>query len=284
VPIIKSIKYCLSVFILLNAFQNNYAQNQDSLIQLYPGMGDTISYVDRTYFGLYNQISGFENAVVYIKNDDEVISKINYQEGGRIKDTVLINDLSTLERTREKIDALLQQYDQKLTEPYDVIVKTFTGGKYPGQLESFNKNYIYLKSDKNFFTGEGGEFDYKIAVSDVDEILIKGKANYLTPVLWGAGIGFVIGFLFPSGFSASVNKVINQETEPNFDIGAALGLGVLFAIIGAGVGWGIGWLSADDNETIRFKSNESIIRLKEYARYHFKYDKLFDEMYYEINE
>ena len=52
----------------------------------------------------------------------------------------------------------------------------------------------------------------------------------------------------------------------------------------AAIGAGIGWLSADNDENIRFKTNHSVIRLKEYARYHFKQDKPFDEYYYEINE
>ena len=281
----KYLKYCLILFILLKTFQNSYAQNQDSLIQLYPGMGDTITYIDRAYFGLYSQIEGFKNAVIYIRNQNELVSKINYEEDGVQKDTVLLNDLSVLESTREKIELLLQEYDQKLTEPYDVELRTYNGNKHWGILEGFNEKYLYLQSDKNFLTGESGEFKFKISTLDVDEIVIKGKSDYLTPILWGSGIGFVTGFLAPIGFGGLVSESLDEEYNPEIKItGEWVAFAFVFAMLGAAIGAGIGWLSADDDETIRFKTDQSVIRLKEYARYHFKQDKPFYEYYYEINE
>lgn len=279
---VQLIKMLLILLIL--TFSSSYSQDSDSLIQLYPGMEDTISFVDRTYFGLYNQVSGFQSATIYLSDSEDLISKITYEKNGILKDTTIISEKSVLESTRQKMDVLLKEYDKKLVEPADAVVRTYLGGKYSGKLEAFSKNYLYLRSNRNFFSGEEKEFYFKIPASNVDEVVIIGKAEYLSPVLWGAGIGFVCGFLFPLGFAASVDEVTQEEIEPEFDLGTSLGLGVLFALLGAAVGWGIGWLSADDDETIRFKTDQSVIRLKEYARYHFRTDKPFYEYYYEINE
>lgn len=274
----------IACFFSFISFAQNNIQESDSLIQLYPGMEDTISFVNRTYFGLYNQFSGFQSATIYLNDSEDLISKITYEKNGILKDTIIISDKSVLESTRQKMAALLQEYDKKFVEPDDAVVRTYLGGKYSGKLEAFSKDYLYLRSNRNFFSGEEKEFYFKIPASNVDEVVIIGKAEYLSPVLWGAGIGFISGFLFPLGFAASVDEVTQEEIEPEFDFGTSLGLGVLFALIGAAVGWGIGWLSADDDELIRFKTDQSVIRLKEYARYHFRTDKPFDEYYYEINE
>ena len=281
----RVLKYCSLVFAVQLSINLAFAQVPDSLIQLYPGMDDTITYVDRTYFGLYNQISGFQSAVVYIKDGEELISKIRYEENGELKDTILINDLSVLESTREKIELLLQEYDQELKEPYEVELRTYNGSKYMGILEGFSKKYLYLKSDKNFLAGESGGFKYKISAVDVDEIVIKGKSDYLTPILWGSGIGFLTGFLAPIGFGGLVSESLDEEYKPEIKITSEwVAFAFVFAMLGAAIGAGIGWLSANNDETIRFKTDQSVIRLKEYARYHFKQDKPFDEYYYEINE
>ena len=279
-------KYLRNISIALIIILNNIlAQESDSLIQLYPDIGDTITYLDKTYFGLYNQISGFQNAIVCVRDGESLISHIRYEENGELKDTILINDLSVLQSTREKIELLLQDYDQKLTEPYEVVIRTYNGNEYLGVLEGFSKNYLYLKSDNNFLTGQSGEFKYKIAVQDIDEVTVKGKSDYLTPILWGSGIGFVTGFLAPIGFGGLVSESLDEEYNPEIKITAEwIAFTFVFAVIGAAIGAGIGWLSADNDENILFKTNHSVIRLKEYARYHFNQDKPFDEYYYEINE
>ena len=62
------------------------------------------------------------------------------------------------------------------------------------------------------------------------------------------------------------------------------GDGLLLGILGAGVGLSIAYLNKEEDETITFKSGQSVLRLKNYTRYHFIYDKSFEESHYEVRE
>ena len=281
---------CLTNIVIIFCFSlsENFTQKTDSLIQLYPGMGDTVSYVDRTYFGIYSQIDGFEKAVVYIRNNEELISEIYYTEEGVLKDTLLINDLSILESTRDKIEGTIVEYNQKFKEPVDVEVRTFIGGKYEGSLEAFSKDYIFLRSDKNIFTGDEGKFNYKIENSAIEEIIIKGESDFLTPILWGSGIGVAFGILGLIGLAGASAEATGSE-DPDLsisseDVPELIGFALGFALFGAAIGAGIGWLNAEDDESIQFKTNQSVIKLKEYARYHLIHEKKIDADYEEIIE
>lgn len=277
-------KYFLIICLLFNiSFFSLLAQERDSLIQLYPGMEDTISYIDRTYFGIYNQIEGFEYATVFIRNNEELISSVTFSENGILKDTVLINDLSVLENTRSKIKQIVIEYDEKIETLHDVRITTNESKIYEGVLEGFSKNHLYLISEKNFLTNQDSEFRYKIPVSDVGEVRVKGESNYLSPVLWGAGIGFAAGLLAPIGLGAMFQDAIDENSDPSVGFsGETVGHAFIFAVIGAAVGIVIGWLSAEDDVTIVFRSDRSVLRLKDYAKYNFRNQKTIDDNYYEI--
>ena len=278
------IKYIVNIsIVLIIALIQLNAQQRDSLIQLYPGMEDTINYIDRTYFGLYNQIEGYEYATVFIRNNEELISRVTFSENGFLKDTVLINDLSILENTRSKIEQIEKKYVEKIEILHDVKVTRTDSKTYEGVFEGFSKNHLYLFSDKNFLTNQDSKFRYKIPVSNVGGVLVKGESDYLTPVLWGAGIGFVSGFLAPIGLSAMIQESVDEDSDPSVEVtGELLGFAVVLALIGAAIGYGIGWLSAEDDVTIEFKSDRSVLRLKDYAMYNFRNLKTLDENYYEI--
>ena len=85
------IKYIVNIsIVLIIALIQLSAQERDSLIQLYPGMGDTISYVDRNYFGLYNQVEGFEYATVYINDNEKLISRVTSSDNGVLRTPFLL--------------------------------------------------------------------------------------------------------------------------------------------------------------------------------------------------
>lgn len=76
----KNLIFVLIVVILLSVQVNS--QEQDSLIQLYPGLGDTLEFFDREYFQLFQNIEGFEYAVFYIRDNKELVSKVTRIENG----------------------------------------------------------------------------------------------------------------------------------------------------------------------------------------------------------
>ena len=278
------IKYIVNIgiFLIVAQFKPS-AQERDSLIQLYPGMEDTISYVDRTYFGLYNQIEGFEYATVSLRDNEELISRVTFSVNGNLKDTTLTNDFSILENTRSKIEQIVKENEEKLESLREVKVNTKYGKAYGGTLEGFSKDYLYLFTEKNFLTNQDSEFKFKIPSSNINEVLILGESNYLTPVLWGAGIGFATGFFAPIGFSVMFQKTIDEESDPKVEInGELLVSGFVCAMIGAGIGYVIGLLTAEDDIPIQFNSKRSVLRLKDYAIYNFRNLKTLDDNYYEV--
>jgi len=276
------IEHNLLVLICIAILHDTYPQEKDSLIQLYPGMADTISYVDKAYFGLFNQVKGFENAVLFIRNNSQLLSRIKYSDNGITKDTTFVNNLSYLGSERARINTLLEEYEQMYSDPYEITALTRSGEKYSGILDAFSKDHVYLMIDENFLTGEEEEFKIKIPLSNINEVKVKAKTDYLTPILIGAGIGLAIGVSFPGAFGESDNSV-SEPSEDLTETQKRIGGGIALGLSGAAIGWGIAYLSKEDDESIVFRSDQSVLRLKEYGRYYFRYNKSFEESYYEIH-
>ncbi len=272
----------LSLIVIAPLFQI-LTQNRDSLIQLYPGMEDTINYIDRSYLGLYKQIEGYEYSSVFIRNEEQLISRITFSENGTLKDTVLVNDLSVLGNTRLKIKQIENENDKKIKSLHQVAVITNGQEKYEGLLEGISKDYLYLHEDKNIPTNKDSKLNFRIPLSKIDQVLIRGESNYLKPVLWGTGIGFATGVLALIGFSVLAQESLHPDSEPQVKLGSELiASGFVCAIIGAGIGYIIGWLSAEKDVSVRFDSERSVLGLKDYAPYNFQYLNALNENYDEI--
>ena len=260
-----------------------YQQGRDSLIRLSPGMEDTIGFIEREYFGLFNQIDGYEFASLFIRNKKELISRITFSEDGRLKDTILINDLSVLENTRLKIQQIEDEQTRKIKSLRNVAVTTHDKTKYEGVLEGFSNSYLYLSTEKDFLTNQDSPLKYRLPLSIVSQVLIKGESNYLSPVLWGTGIGLVLGILGPIGLNGFVQEHLDPDSEPEIKFSSELIVsGIVCAFIGAGIGYIVGWLSADDDIPVKFISTRSVLRLKDYAHYNYRYPGNFNKNYLEI--
>ena len=269
---IQSIKVLLILLIL--TFSSSYSQDSDSLIHLYPGMEDTISYIDRTYFGLYNQIQGFEYATVSISKNHELISRVTFSDNGALKDTVFTNDFAILENIRSKIDQIIKENQDKIESFRVVKVTVNNGNSYLGNLEGFSKNHLYLTSDKIFLPNQDTQYKFRIPTSGINEVIILGESNLLKPVLWGAGIGFTT-MLIPVSLRA-LAKQFNKEIEVEYY------LLIVGAVLGAGIGYVIGLFNAEYDVPIKFNSDRSVLGLKDYAYYNFRNLKSLNKNYYEI--
>ena len=102
----KLISTLLLTGVVLITQIHSFAQTHDSLIQLYPGIGDTIFSFDREYFELFQTIDGFEYAVFYIRRDESLVSKVSYTSDGILKDTIFKQPLSALDNARKSIDKI----------------------------------------------------------------------------------------------------------------------------------------------------------------------------------
>lgn len=275
----KLLSVCLSVGVLIIAQVNSFSQEQDSLIQLYPGIGDTLNIFDRNYFKFYPQFDGFEFAVYYTRDNEFLVSKVTYIENGIRADTTFVQPLSTLSTIRSRMKLLNIENRKKFKSPGEAIITLKNGEKYNGELKMFSKDYLYLFAEDNWVYSTKNE-RYKIKLADVDSIIILGESKVLSSMGWGALIGLAVGGVigFVGGATADEQSgFINFSTEEG-----ALFLGGFFGLIGGIVGLIAGLSSSTDDEFIQYNSQEELIRLNDYAEYYFIYDEVIENIYPEI--
>ncbi len=264
----KLLSVFLSIAVLIIAQVNSFSQEQDSLIQLYPGIGDTIYFFDREYFELFQQIDGFEYAVLYIRDNKELISKVTFKSESMFHDTFFIQNLSVLENVRSTIKKIDAENNKNLNSPSDVIILTKDENKYKGLLEMFSEENLYLLSN------EHPDYRYKVPVSRVDKIIISGESKALSTMGWGALIGLGIGVAI--GLAAADGEGF---ISPGATVAAA---GVGFSLIGAILGLIAGLAGSESDQEIQIDKDNDILQLKSIAYYYFIYDEGIENDYAEI--
>jgi hypothetical protein len=250
---------------------NSQSQQRDSLIQLFPGIGDTTYSFDKEYFELFQNIEGFEYAVFYIRDNNEFVSKVNINIEGVVKDTVFVNRLSVLENVRLKIRKIESENHKKLESPQEVIIFTKNKSQYKGLFEMFSKENLYLIST------EKAENRYKVVISEVDSILIPGESKVASSMGWGALTGLVIGGLLGIAGGDDKSGILRFSAEEK-----ALGFGALFGLVGAIIGLIVGLSSSVDEEIIQFDTDFNLHQLNNIAYYNFIYNETSDKKYIEV--
>ncbi len=244
------------------------AQTRDSLIQLFPGIGDTVYSFDREYFELFQQMDGFEYAVFYIRDNKELISKVTFKSESMFNDTLFIQSLSVLENVRSEIKKIDAENYKYLNSPSDVIILTKDENKYKGLLEMFSEENLYLLSN------EHPDYRYKVPISKVDKIIISGESIALSTMGWGALIGLGIGLVIGLA-TAEEGGFISFEGE-------VASAGVFFSLIGAIIGLIAGLAGSESDQEIQIEKDNDILSLKSIAYYYFIYDEGIENDYAEI--
>jgi len=254
--------YFLLITILIGT-DDLFAQEADSLIELYPGIGKTLSILDKEYYNLFNQFKEFERGELFIKDDKYLVSKIRYFLQGGSKDTILVQPISVLDTLRLQISTIQEEYDIKFDSPIDVKILTVTGDQYEGKLEMFGKKYLYLYSEEGISTGGTSHLRIKIPVSDVEAVVIPGESNTLSGLVYGSLAGGVIGFIVGAIYTKDQQCFLGT-TGKLWSIMAVGGFGM---IIGGLVGLLVGGVSSSSDEVIEIVTIGDLIKLKEYAKY-----------------
>ena len=254
--------------IVLITHINSFAQTRDSLIQLYPGIGDTIFSFDREYFELFQTIDGFEYAVFYIRDNKKLVSKITFNSESRVKDTISTYNLSVLNNIRTTIRKIDGENNKKLESPREVIVFTKDKNQYKGLLEMFSKERLYLISS------EQSNYRYKIPISNVDRILLSGESNVLASMGIGALIGIAAG--------AVIGYIASDKDDSVGKDGGAIIFGAFMGIVGAIIGLIAGLSDSESDQEIQIEKDSDILELKRIAYYYFIYNETREMKYIEI--
>ena len=263
----KKLIYMLLTFVLFISFA--YSQQKDSLIQLYPGLGDTLGRFDRNYFDLFQFIHGFEYATFYIRYQDRLVSKIKYTRNNSIYDTTAIQSLAVLEATRLQIIKILLRNDSiKYVQP-EAIISTKDGKEYEGNIDMFSKTTLYLSKVEDLQSEKDLDINLSIPVAELDSIILIGKSSVLLSTAIGASVGATFGGIMAL---ASGDDELSQ--------GLSLIAGAFLALVGGVVGYFIG--ESEDDQVIRIDNQIDLLKLKDYAKYYFQYDESVEENYVEL--
>ena len=252
-----------------------YPQEKDSLIRLYPGMGDTLHFIDREIFGLYPDIDGFEYAQLFSRDRKYLISKVSFSSYDRFVDTVIVENISRLFELHSQLLQFEIDNDKKFESPPDATVFTNSGNNFDGRLEIFSKKFLYLQSDLNYFTNSSSPFRFKTPITKVDSLSITVKKNMFPYVGGGALVGFLGGFIIGTA-TAKTDWPFKKEVTWFITGGIGLATGAL-------IGWLIGESLPPDFVNIRFNTPYDITKLKDYSAFYFHYNKAIEDNYVELD-
>ena len=267
------VKYCLClIFTILTFSICLRSQERDSLIQLYPGMGDTLDLIDRDIFGLYPDIEGFQHAQIFSRDNKFIISKIRYNKNGLTTDTIVVEDFF-------KYSAMLSKFiienTKKIESPLETSIFTKRGANYNGKLEMFSKRFIYFYSDMNYSSRKQSTFHYKTDIKNIDSLMIPKVKNLFPYIGGGAFAGFFAGFFIGK---ATFEDDMGADKEVKWMISGGIG-----ALIGGLLGWLIGEEMQNDYITIQFNTPFDVTKLKEYSAYYYQGNLSIEKQYIEID-
>ena len=251
------LKYICLVFVVQLFFNIALAQEQDSLIELYPGLGNEIDLFDKEYYELFNDYDDFEKATLFIRDHKYFVAKITILPDNNSKDALLVQPLSALDSTRTQISEIEKMNDISEAKP-EVVIVTIAGDRYEGKLEMFSKKYLYLYSDKSISTGGTSHLRVKVPVSDVEAIVLSGESYTLPGMGWGALVGLAVGL---------VVSLTSVESQDFWIYDSKMMVAGFFAVLGAGIGALIGLGASTSDEVIEITETSDLIQLKEYAKY-----------------
>jgi len=269
----KKIIYLILTTFLLTSFKIA-SQARDSHIQLYPGMGDKLDFVDREMFGLYPDIEGFDYAKIFSRDNKFLVSEISYFNKGFSADTVIVEDISKLSKMRAQLNQFTIQNDKKFESPINASIFTSNSNKYDGKLMMFSKKFLYLASDINYSVENYSPFYLKSSIESIDSLMIPEGKNLFPYIGGGAFAGFLAGFLIGTAIFED-DMGANKETK-------WMAIGGIGALVGALFGWVISEAIPNDHITIQFNTPYDVTKIKDYSVYYYRYDKSIEEKYVEL--
>jgi len=274
------LKYILLIQILLNG--TILSQNVDSLIQVYPGIGDTLNLFNRTYIGLFPEVKNFDYAVFYIRNKDSLVTKIYYSANDTTKETIRVQNILSLDSIYKIIQAIDSINNELRNLRNNIYFETKEGNWIEGQLEMFDNKYIYVHSD-NVTADHVGQMRYRIPVSSINWLTIEGESYTLMGMLTGSAAGGIIGAIAYSlirkkqnndSFNSCFADANNAATAFAVCAGITLGGFLIGTLIGSSQ-------STDDN-VIYFDTDMDVLKLSGYSYYVLDKETLEATIYYDI--
>jgi len=255
-----------------------FAQVNDSLIQLTPEIGDTIDLSERSHYGLYPNIEGFNHALLYIRDDTIAVSKVVYQNvDGKSEELVIRNNVVYIGNLRAHIrqvdsgelEPKLRLEELKNIEGFEKITETLSlvtittkdGSKCTGWLLSVEQNEIEIIPDAISYENTKDILNNTLTfgAEETQSVFIKSEENVGSSLAIGALVGITIGVV--AGLSSG------DETDGFYRVSSgdkAVASGMILGLAGGLVGLIVGLTTSTPEETIEINSAGDLEKLKEY--------------------
>ena len=280
-------KYILLTQLLFSTFV--FSQGVDSLIQIYPGIGDTLSAFTSNYIGLFSDVKDFNYAVFYVRNNESLITKIYTSSSDSSNEIIRIQKLSSIDSLQHIIRQIDLINTELLNERRDFSLFTNEGNFIEGEIEMFDENYIYVIAE-GVRADHLGKMKYRIPVKDISEINLEGSSNVLLGMCIGGAAGAIIGLVVANSIAHSADtKETNNlnESASNCASGFTAGLAgaTAFGAITLGgflIGTLIGVTTSTDDEVFDFYNQQDVLKLTGRVAFVLKKELIMSENYYDI--
>ena len=265
----KTTFYFFLASIILFICFSSFGQVKDSLIQLTPEIGDTISAVERAYYNLFPAVDGFISAFFTYRDESSFIMNITYKnEGSEIQDTSFTEWESELNRMKKMVNEKDRQRTETSTTTL-ITITTLMGEEYTGYLISVNDDKIYFSETTN------DELIYQsiprqVSIDNIKSVLIHGESKVLTTASEAFGGGFIIGMLLGSVAGSEENGDENVKLSVLRD---AIILGLMLGLISSVIGLVVGFFISTSDEVIDVDIDYDFLQLNKYAVYPFSSDQ-----------
>jgi small nuclear ribonucleoprotein (snRNP)-like protein len=275
-------KYTFIILICLS--QTASPQQADSLIQIYPGIGDTLNFFSRTYIGLFPDVKDYKYAIFFIRNNDSLVTKIYSSTEDSSFQLIRVQSLSALDSIRNIIE-LIDQINSRLKDiKHDFYLITKNGNEIEGQLKMFDDKYLYIIAE-NVRADHVGKIHYRFPVSKVSEFILEGNSNVVIGMCVGGMVGSAIGWIVAEGIKNSEPEGDNSINSCASGVATGASAAAAFGAIALGgflIGTITGVATSTDDEIIIINSERDLLKLKGYSAYVLDKEKLKNNKYLDI--
>ncbi|MBT8379165.1 MAG: hypothetical protein KJN64_08035 [Ignavibacteria bacterium] len=262
-----------------------FALKPDSLIQIYPGIGDTLYFFDRAYISLYPEVENFKSAVFYIRDKEQFISEIHISNDDSNYVVTRIQNQRSLDSIRTIISKVDYANNLLMSEWHDITLTTTDGRVISGDLSMFDDKYIYIIAE-DVRADHIGRNPYKIPYTQISTLVLEGSSNFLTGMCIGGGAGTLLGVIIALAVGEDPKTTDNSLKNCGANLGegvSAVAIGLGIALAGVTIGAIVGASTSTDDEVITFESELDLLKLKGHAGYLLDKDSRKTINYFDIH-
>jgi hypothetical protein len=264
----KNLRINVCIIIVLTVITIK-SQEQDSLIEIYPGIGYSMDLDEMNETGLLNlkRFSTFVDAKYFIRDDSLLIVKVAYlDESSKTKDSVLLFNKSIVGNIRASIHQIKLDKAQNPDQYQQVTVMTNNGDHYYCVIEYADQNTLTILNKEFDYTSSALSETKRITLlkAEINKVMINGESYVMNGLLIGTLTGFLTGAIigYADGDDPPSQWLFHMTAGEK-----AIFSGIALGAIGMVAGLIVGLTATTYDEEIIVNEEYDLTELNEYAIY-----------------